>query len=85
MVWQDITIAIANLLFGYSLAFQIYKGFKDKKGYITLQTSLLTTIGLFAVAFAFLTLNLLASAMVAILNGMLWLTLFIQGLIYEKH
>lgn len=84
MVWQDIVIAIANLLFVYSLASQIYKGFKDKKGYITLQTSFLTIIGLFAVAFAFFTLGLLASAIVAIVNGSMWLILFIQGLIYKK-
>lgn len=84
MVWQDIVIAIANLLFTYSLAFQIYRGFKDKKGYLALQTSFLTTIGLFTVAFAFFTLDLSASAIVAISNGFMWLILFIQGLIYNK-
>lgn len=84
MVWQDIVIAIANALFIYSLAFQIYKGFKDKKGYLALQTSFLTTTGLFAVAFSFFTLDLLFSTIVTLFNGALWLTLFIQGLIYKK-
>lgn len=58
MIWQDIVIGIANVLFGYFLAFQVWKGFKDKKGYLALQTSFLTTIGLYALAFSFLTLNL---------------------------
>ena len=58
MVWQDTIIAIANILFGYSLAFQVYKGFKDKKGYLALQASFLTTIGLYALAFSFFTLGL---------------------------
>lgn len=84
MVWQDIVIAFANLLFSYSLAFQIYRGFKDKKGYLALQTSFLTTVGLFAVAFAFFSLGLFASSIVAISNGVMWLILFIQGLIYKK-
>ncbi len=83
MVWQDIVIAFANILFGYSLAFQVWKGFKDKRGYLTLQTSFLTTIGLYALAFSFLTLNLIVSTIVATLNGTLWLILFIQGLLYK--
>lgn len=84
MVWQDILIAIANLMFVYSLAYQIYKGFKDKKGYIALQTSLLTTLGLFAIAFAFFTLNFLFSTIVASINGIMWFILFIQGLVYKN-
>lgn len=84
MVWQDIVIAFANLLFGYSLAFQVWKGFKDKKGYLALQTSFLTTIGLYALAFSFFTLNLLVSTIVATFNGTMWLILFIQGLLYKR-
>lgn len=78
MVWQDIVIGIANVLFGYSLAYQVWKGFKDKKGYLALQTSFLTTIGLYALAFSFFTLNLIFSTIVAIFNGTMWLFLFIQ-------
>jgi hypothetical protein len=58
MVWQDIVIAIANVLFGYSLIYQVFKGFKEKKGFLALQTSLLTSIRLYAVAFVYLTLKL---------------------------
>ena len=84
MVWQDIVIAIANILFGYSLAYQVYMGFKEKKGFIKLQASFLTTIGLYALAFAFFTLNLFVSTIVATFNGTMWLLLFIHGLIYKK-
>ena len=84
MVWQDIVVAIANILFGYSLAYQVYKGFRERKGFLTLQTSLLTTIGLYAMSFAFFTLNLFVSTIVSTFNGTMWLLLFIQGLIYKK-
>ncbi|MBT4136147.1 hypothetical protein HOD75_00205 [archaeon] len=84
MVWQDIVIAIANVLFGYSLIYQVYLGFKKRKGFLAIQTSFLTTIGLYAIAFAFLTMNLYISALVSVFNGTLWLILFIQRLIYKK-
>jgi hypothetical protein len=85
MVWQDMIIALANILFGYSLAYQVYKGFKDKKGYLTIQASFLTTLGLFAMVISFFSLGLLFSAAVAAFNGAMWLLLFIQGLLYKKH
>ena len=84
MIWQDIIIAIANILFGYSLAYQIYVGFKEKKGFLSLQTSLLTAIGLYALAFAYLTLGLIISMIIAAFNATMWLLLLIQRLIYKK-
>ena len=84
MVWQDIVIAIANVLFGYSLAYQVMKGFKDKQGYLTLQASFLTTIGLYALAFSFFTLGLIVSTIIATFNGTMWLILFIQSLMYKR-
>ena len=84
MIWQDMVIAIASVLFGYSLTYQVYGGFRERKGFLTLQTSLLTTIGLYALTFAFFTLNLLFSTIVSAFNGTMWLLLFIQGLIYKK-
>jgi hypothetical protein len=45
MVWQDYAITIVNIIFGYALIPQVYQGFKDKKGYINLQTGLLNTVG----------------------------------------
>ena len=84
MIWQDMVIAIASVLFGYSLTYQVYGGFRERKGFLTLQTSLLTTIGLYALTFAFFTLNLFVSTIVSTFNGTMWLLLFIRGLIYKK-
>ena len=84
MVWQDILISVANVLFSYSLIHQVYHGFKKKEGAMTLTASSLTTIGLYAFSFAFYTLGLYASTIISIFNGTLWLTLFIQRIIYQK-
>ena len=84
MIWQDIVIAIANDLFGYSLAYQVYIGFKEKKGPIALQTSLLTAVGLYAVSVSFLTLKLYFSTIVSMFTATMWLFLLIQGIIYKK-
>ncbi|MBU1203473.1 MAG: hypothetical protein KKG60_00185 [Nanoarchaeota archaeon] len=67
-MWQDVVIAIANILFGYSLVYQVRKGFKEKKGFLSIQASLLTTIGLYAVAICFFTLNLYYSGLISLTN-----------------
>ena len=36
MIWQDVVIAIVNILFSYALIPQVYKGFKHKKGFVVL-------------------------------------------------
>jgi len=84
MIWQDIVIAIANLMFTFSLFSQVYHGFKKKKGFIILRTSGLTSIGLYAIAIAFFTLSLYFSTIIASINATLWVTLFVQRIIYPK-
>ena len=84
MIWQDIVIAIINIVFGYSLVYQVYIGFKEKKGFLSLQTSLLTTIGLFVLAVIYLTLNLYISTLVTLITGIFWFLLLVQRLIYKK-
>ena len=84
MVWQDIVIAVSSVLFSYSLAYQVYVGFKHKKGNVALQTSLLTALGNYAIAFALFSLNLIFSTIVAAFNSTMWTILFIQGMLY-KH
>jgi len=83
MMWQDITITIANIIFAYALIPQVMQGFKHKKGYINLQTAFLTTIGLYAMAIAFVSLNLIFSTIIVGINATLWFILLIQGLIYK--
>ena len=83
MIWQDIIFALANIGFSYALIPQIYKGFKTKKGFIEIQTSIITSLGLYAMAIAFFNLNLYFSTTMAIISGTLWTILLIQSIIYK--
>ncbi len=84
MIWQDAVVAIANVMFSYSLIYQVMHGFRKKKKFLTLTTSGLTFAGLYAVAIAFFTLNMVFSAAIAGVNATLWLILFVQGMTYRK-
>jgi len=84
MVWQDILLSLSNILFTYSLTWQVYYGFKNKKGYLTLQSSFITTVGLFVISFTFLSLGLYFAAIVSLINGTLWYILLLQRMIYHK-
>ncbi len=84
MLWQDIVIVVANIIFFASLVPQVYYGFKEKKGFITLATSGPIAIGLYAMSISFYTLNLYFSSIVSMMTGTLWLVLFIQRLMYRK-
>lgn len=84
MIWQDIVITIANIIFSASLLPQVIYGFKKRKGFVTATTSGPTFIGLYAISIAFYSLNLTLSAIVSFITGTLWLTLFVQRIVYEK-
>jgi len=83
MVWQDIVFSISTVLFAYALIPQIYQNWKRQRGSITLQTSLLTTIGMYAITLAYFTLDLFLSTIVGFITGSLWLILFVQKLAYK--
>ena len=85
MIWQDIVISLANLVFVISLVPQVIHGHKLKKGLITLKTSIPTVIGLYVMSFAFFTLNLVYSATLSFFTGTLWLILLIQKLSYKHN
>lgn len=84
MIWQDMMISGANIVFAYSLFYQVLHGFRSKRGAVTLTTSGLTSLGLYAMAVSFFTLELYFSTLFASVNGTLWLALFVQGIIYSK-
>lgn len=84
MSWQDVVVAVSNLLFTFSIFGQVYYGFRVKKGVILLKTSGLTFLGLYSITLAFFTLSLFFSAVISFINASLWLILFIQRLIYKK-
>jgi len=84
MVWQDIVITIASIVFSVALVPQVIAGFKDRKGFVTLAASIPTTLGLYVLSFTYLSLNLSYSAVTAFLTGTLWWVLFMQRLVFKK-
>lgn len=85
MVWQDIVIFTANLLFTFSIFIQVAHGFKEKKAFLRKDTSLINSIGLSVMAVTFFTLELAFSMVIVGINSILWFTLFLQGVLYKKH
>ncbi len=84
MIWQDIVITAASIMFSLSLIPQVYHGYKQRAGPIQFQTSIPTCIGLYAIAVAMWTLSLFFSAIVTFITGTLWAVLFFQRCLYEK-
>ncbi len=83
MIWQDLALSITNIIVGYALIPQVYHGFKNKVGAMTLQTAIISTIGIFMFAAIFATMNLLLSAAISTFNGIMWSLLLIQKLVYR--
>ena len=82
-MWQDIVITISIIFFAYALIPQIIQGFKKRKQDILLQTSLITSIGMYAITIAYLTLNLIFSSITAAITGTLWAIIAIQKIFYK--
>ncbi len=82
-MWQDIVITICIIALSYALIPQIYQGFKQKKGLINLQTSLITSIGVYVLASIYLTLKLYFSTIMSFITAILWTILFIQKIKYK--
>jgi hypothetical protein len=85
MVWQDIAIAIIDILFSYSLLHQVYHGFKEKTNSITLLTSLITFLGLFFLSFTFITLGFVFSVITSMFAGTMWGILLIQAILFKDN
>jgi len=85
MIWQDIVIAIASIVFSFALVLQVYHGFKYKSGPIKLETSIPTFLGLYVICFVYITLTLYFSASISFLVGTIWFILFVQRLLYNKR
>lgn len=84
MLWQDLVITVACVVFSVSLLPQVYHGFKEKIGPITYGTSVPTFLGCYVMAFVYFTLALYFSAVTTFVTGTLWLILLIQRIIYKK-
>lgn len=83
MVWQDLVISVANVIFAISLIHQVYFGFKEKKGHLTLITSSFTVLGLLAITISFFSLKLYYSSIMSGITCFLWFILLIQTIIYR--
>lgn len=76
MVWQDIVITICIIASSYALVPQIYQGFKQKKGFINIQTSSITSVALYIISFSYMTLKLYFSSAMTLTAAVLWTILF---------
>tara|TARA_Y100000034_G_scaffold71098_1_gene85715 strand:- start:4909 stop:5160 length:252 start_codon:yes stop_codon:yes gene_type:complete len=83
MTWQDIVITITIIAFGYALIPQVYQGFKQKKGFINLQTSGITALGMYVITFVYFTLKLYFSTIVVFITAVFWTILFAQKIVFK--
>ena len=74
MLWQDYVISFASLVFMVSLLPMVLRGTR-----IPLLTSASTSSGLWVIAFAMLTLDLLFSAAVTAATAFMWSVLVANG------
>ena len=84
MLWQDLVMMFANIIFSIALFPQIYHGFRLKRGLVSLLTSGPTSLGLYAIAISLYTLKLYASGTVTAITATLWLVIFIQRFVYKQ-
>ncbi len=83
MMWQDIVMMMVIIVFSLALVPQIYEGYKQKKGFITLGTSVPTVIGLYVLSFCYYTLSLYFATVTSLIAGTLWFVLFLQKVVYK--
>jgi hypothetical protein len=81
---QDILISITAILFSYSLIPTIFKIIKNSylSNSLSWQTVIITTIGLFIIAFSMLSLGLLFSFITNIITAVCWLIILILKIRY---
>lgn len=83
MVWQDFVIMGCNFLIAFALFPQVYENYKFKKRSVNLRTSFSTSFLLFVMGITFFSLGLIGSAIITCFVGLMWVVLFIQGLVYN--
>jgi uncharacterized membrane protein len=84
MTIQDIIISIVAVLFSYSLIPTIIKISKNLyvANSFSWQTVIITTIGMFVIAFSMLSLGLLFSFIMNLITAICWLIILILKIIY---
>ncbi len=84
VMWQDLVVSSANLVFIVSLTIQIMYGYKRKLALISKGTSIPTFIALYAMSLSFLTISLYLSSAMMFISGSLWVVLLVQSMIYKE-
>jgi len=84
MTWQDTTLTITVFALSYALLPQIIKAFKEKKPLVSIQTAIITSLGMMTIGATYLTLNLIFSSIMNFTAGILWTIILIQSLIYKN-
>ena len=84
MLWQDYVLSAATIAFSYALLPQIFKNFKEKRANMSIQTTLITSIGLYICSGAAYTLGLVMTAVFYIIAATLWAVLFCQSIKYKR-
>lgn len=82
-MWQDLVISGASFVFGAALIPQVWRGFKNKEGSISPWTSAPTFIALYVMTVAYISLGLTLSTIVLFTTATLWLTLFVQWVLFR--
>ena len=80
---QDYILGIVGWVFLFALIPQIIKGFKVKRGLVTIPTSLLTGLGMLVISIAHFTLNLWFTAISEFSLAIAWFILLYQTIRYK--
>ncbi len=82
MIWQDVIVSLASIIFAYAMIPQIIYGFKTKKGLISIQFALLNIIAMIGLIVVYANFNLTYSTVLNVIITILWAVLLIQRLAY---
>lgn len=81
--WQDKVMGIAIIMFVYSLLPQIIFNFQHRAVFISWQTLVLTSVGLYTFSFCMWTMGLKLSSIANFLTAFGWSIMIIQKIFYS--
>ncbi|MDE1824222.1 MAG: hypothetical protein KGH69_00070 [Candidatus Micrarchaeota archaeon] len=84
MVWQDIVASAANLIFAYSLAYQVYREYKLKKDLVTARTAFFMALGTYALSVVYFSYSLPYATILSTFCATMWLAMFLIRIFYKK-
>lgn len=82
MIWQDVVMGGCSVLFVWAMLPQVLLGFRERRGYASVATSVTTGTALWVTAGCLATLGAPATAVVNVMCGFLWFVLAAQNVAY---